>query len=961
MNRHKRKLMKYVGYLLLWFISFTLYGQRTISGHITDAEDGTSIPAATVFISNTTVGTTTDSEGYYQLRIPGTGNYQLTVSHVGYQSVFKDIEPGNTVVKFDVALQSVELEELNVATRVRFRRTDINLFWKTILGKNPSNKTIQATNPEAVYYFYNPETRTLKVTCREPLQIVNYETGYQIQYVLDHFTHNYSTNTTQWDYQPRFTELEPENDRQKNNWEKKRREVYQISLRKFIKSLYNNTLNEDGFVLAILTKNLASRHPFRLTSFNIDKIISTNPLNQSKILDLSNLANTQVMLVCYGKPVTKLDLNALQYAINESGQWSLSGSFRNLLSGGLISCFSDGTYKNQINMTPMYVSEPINGLTYLLPIDFLPDNSTHPASADAITENVSDFDRIAQHFNNQLSIFPQEKIHLHTDRDVYISGEKIWFKAYVADALTHLYPTHSRYVYVELISPVDTLMHRVMLRPTEGMFYGHLPLTEYVPTGNYTLRAYTRYMENLGDDYFFKKNIRIENLATPINQQRPTANRGMLKDDFSISFFPEGGNLPEGVLSKVAFKALNSNGYPETVSGRLVDETGAEITSVATYHAGMGVFEYIPEAGKRIFLKCKNTKGLEKQFELPQPNPAAYSLAAYQSDNNLWIEINRSVHAPNIPYYLLAHCRGNVLYFSEWDPEQEDILFDAEEFPAGIIQFVLFDKQMNPLSERLVFSKNYDGDMTKVEFHTDKTVYEKREKVIATLNTDFLSPSPSGRVGVGLSVSITDDKDISVDSSTTILSTLLLSSELRGYIENPAYYLQNTTESAIALDYLMLTHGWRRYNIPEVVKGNPKHPQIPYQESQEISGKVKNLLSSRPVTNSEIIIMAKDEGVALTFTNENGIFTYQDFEYPDSVSFMIQALSSRGSDRVEVVVDKESFPKPIHAVQSPHLTPTLSKGEGVFKEETKSEPEANAFMVKAEQRSRYDEDMWVIN
>jgi hypothetical protein len=202
-----------------------------------------------------------------------------------------------------------------------------------------------------------------------------------------------------------------------------------------------------------------------------------------------------------------------------------------------------------------------------LPLEYLPDGSTPSAMADVIAETVSDFDNIVQHFNEQLNIFPQEKIHLHTDRDVYISGEKIWFKAYVTDALTHLDPTHSRYVYVELISPVDTLMHSVMVRPTDGMFYGNLPLTEYVPTGNYTLRAYTRYMENLGDDYFFKKNIRIENLMTPVNQQRPTANRGTLKDDYSISFFPEGGNLPEGVVSKVAFKALNINGYPEIVSG----------------------------------------------------------------------------------------------------------------------------------------------------------------------------------------------------------------------------------------------------------------------------------------------------------------------------------------------------------------------------------------------------------
>jgi len=925
---------------------------RYISGRITDAEDKEPIPGVSVFIANTTFGITTDLDGVYRFQIPREGSYRLTISHVGYQSVFMDIEPGISAIKFDVAMQSVELDELNVVKRIRFRQSDINLFWKTILGKNPSRRTIQATNPEAAYYYYNPETRILKVLCREPLQIINHETGYQIHYVLENFTHNYNTDVTEWNYQPKFTELKPENDRQKASWEKKRKEVYDVSLTKLVKALYHNSLKEDGFVLAVLRKTYFGRNPFQIASLTPDKFISTNPNDNSKILNLTNLSNEQVMLVCYGKPVNDFDLIALQEAINVSGKWASSGLFRNLLSGGMIRFFPDGTFTSQINMTPMDVSDPINGLTYLLPIDYQPDSSTFLNSTDNLAENMSDFDRVAQQFDRQLSVFPQEKIHLHTDRDVYVSGEKIWFKAYITDAHTHQYPTQSRYMYVELISSVDTLMHRVMIQQANGMFYGHLPLTAYIPTGNYTLRAYTRYMENLGDDYFFKKNIRIENLKTPINRQRPIASRGMLKDDFRVSFFPEGGNLLEGVLNKIAFKALNINGYPENVSGKLVDENGIELTSVETFYAGMGVFEYIPEAKKKIFLKCKNVNGLEKQFELPQPSSVAYSLAAYRYHTDLLIEINRAVQAPDMPCFLLAHCRGNVLYFAKWDSSSHDISFSEEEFPAGIIQFVLFDEQMNPLSERLVFNKNYTNDVSTIEFRTDKTSYQKRDKVIASLS---LTSSTSDMVGEGhLSISITDDKDMAIISSTTILSSLLLSSELKGYIENPAFYLQDNLESTVALDYLMLTHGWKRYEIPAIINGNPKHPNIRFQLNQDISGKVKNLIFSGGVSDAEIIMMSKDEGVRLTSTDENGLFTFQDFEFPDSASFTIQALSKKGSDRVEIVVDKEVFPKPVYAIQSPFTETPL------VRHDQKNDSESNPFLTKAEQRARYDEDMWMI-
>ncbi|MDR2147172.1 MAG: hypothetical protein LBE91_12000, partial [Tannerella sp.] len=163
---------------------------------------------------------------------------------------------------------------------------------------------------------------------------------------------------------------------------------------------------------------------------------------------------------------------------------------------------------------------------------------------------------IADLFVQQLEAFPQEKLHLHTDRNMYVPGEKIWFKAYVVDAHTHLYPTYSQYVYVELISPADTLVHRVMVKQTDEMFYGNLPITEAIPEGDYTLRAYTRFMENMGDDYFFKKNIRVGSIKGIAGQSRNDASRQKLysqtskeneilsltgnkdQQDFDVSFFP---------------------------------------------------------------------------------------------------------------------------------------------------------------------------------------------------------------------------------------------------------------------------------------------------------------------------------------------------------------------------------------------------------------------------------------
>jgi len=566
------------------------------------------------------------------------------------------------------------------------------------------------------------------------------------------------------------------------------------------------------------------------------------------------------------------------------------------------------------------------------------------------TEDENRYREVEENFLAQLEVYPHEKIHIHSDRDFYIPGEKIMFKAYVIDAVTHQYPTYSMYVYVELIDTRDTLVSRVMIRRENNMFCGHLLLPENIPEGNYTLRAYTRYMENLGDDYFFKKNIRVggrKNAESGNQNNEENSNHsGNLMTpenhvpDYDVSFFPEGGNLIDGVLCRVAFKALNRNGYSETLSGEIVNETDTEITSVKTLHAGMGVFGFIPEMGKRYFLKCRNETGLEKKFELPQPDPRAYSLTATQRNKMITIGLQKSDQSPDSPCYLLVQSRAGLLYFAAWDYTSKAASFTAGSLPSGIIQFFLFDQQMNPLSERLVFNKN--DDAAKVVFHTDKGIYTKREKVIPTLT---VSDVYGNRLNGHLSIAVTDDKDIPVDSSTTILSTLLCSSELKGYIENPAWYLQDNNQSSLALDYLMMTHGWRRYNIPEVVKGNPEYPHIPFQTSQRLSGSVKNLLLSKPIADCDIAVLTEEGIFGITTTDRNGAFLFDNCEYSDSTSFFMQVMDKKESNKVALILNPESFPAPVHAPQNP--------GD----KNTKSEFSPNAIIAKAELRSMYDDSM----
>jgi hypothetical protein len=162
-------------------------------------------------------------------------------------------------------------------------------------------------------------------------------------------------------------------------------------------------------------------------------------------------------------------------------------------------------------------------------------------------------EKIITAFEQYVSVLPQEKIYLHQDRTYYASGETIWFKAYLTAGPYHEPSSLSRTIYVELINTKNEVIQEHTLFTPDGFASGQLQLPDSLPSGQYLLRAYTNWMRNSGEEYFFHRPITIWNEAPPILDQ-------VSQDDLDIQFFPEGGHLVQGILSKVAFKVLGGNG-----------------------------------------------------------------------------------------------------------------------------------------------------------------------------------------------------------------------------------------------------------------------------------------------------------------------------------------------------------------------------------------------------------------
>ncbi|MDR0726381.1 MAG: TonB-dependent receptor plug domain-containing protein [Prevotellaceae bacterium] len=595
------------------------------------------------------------------------------------------------------------------------------------------------------------------------------------------------------------------------------------------------------------------------------------------------------------------------------------------------------------------------------------------------TDTIFDANFVEEKFLRQLKLFPQEKIHIHTDKSTYVAGEKIWYRAYIVDALLHTPMCASRYVYVELISPAGELVSLDKIRPVDSMFHNRIDLAEDLPEGTYMLRAYTNFMRNK-PDYFFEKKvfiadpqsssiqiipkfdlkdnkaslriefhrygnqeIYVENLklrvdtgkirkididkniavktsedfsfkTSPDKQQivylefdsngrryKKYISVPKEETDFDVSFFPEGGYIIDNQHCKVAFKALKTNGLSEDVTGEVFDNNDTLVVSVNSRHAGMGYFAFFPEKGKTYYAVFKNKPGKAKRFQLPAIQPDACILKASWSRSKLYITLLKGTEYVERPLNLIVHTRGIPIYAGAV-PQNNILAIDKTSLPSGISQILLFDNNMNPISERMIFNLNTD-ELAKVEISTNKPEYKRREYVSAKVRVTDAANNP---LEGDFSVSVTDNKDIMPDSLFTIVSSLLLCSDIRGYIESPEYYANNQ----LSIDALLLTQGWKRYDIPAVLKNSFERPSHYMELGQEISGTVERVLGSKANANNTVSIFSLNANYAnMTTSDENGRFYFNGFEFPDSTVYVVQALSKRGAKYVELIVDKESFPE----------------------------------------------------
>lgn len=511
-------------------------------------------------------------------------------------------------------------------------------------------------------------------------------------------------------------------------------------------------------------------------------------------------------------------------------------------------------------------------------------------------------DKITRALDTFSSRFPVEKVYLQSDKDYYAGGETIWFKGYITSRGFPI--TENRNLYVELIDQKGKIVQRALLPVNSGGANGDFELPEDFPPGNYVIRAYTAWMMNFDPAFLFRKDIRVYGPKIPAAGNHPADTAGnnvtahpSVQNQFAVQFFPEGGDLVEGLQSVIAFKAIDAGGMPIKVEGKVVDREGREIAKIMTVHDGMGSFELTPETGDEYRAVILQSDGSTKSFPLPVAKPAGIVLRIYNTGNGrVFFHLERSTKDSAVynRLRLVAQMQNQLRYMApiNFDEGDNGGMIPVNQFPSGIMQITVFREDGTPLAERLAFVEN-DSDRLKLSLHPVSLSIAPRTK-----NT-FSLTVPDAIKG-DFSVSVTDaDQSASFPEEGNILSSLLLTSDIKGYVSNPGWYFKDRDAAAFrALDLVMMTNGWRRFEWSRIMNGRFPGIRYPMENGIEIRGRALEKNGRQAMMSGNVSMILKAPADSLTYfistpVNQSGDFEVTGLHFHDTASVYYQGIDAK--------------------------------------------------------------------
>jgi hypothetical protein len=496
--------------------------------------------------------------------------------------------------------------------------------------------------------------------------------------------------------------------------------------------------------------------------------------------------------------------------------------------------------------------------------------------------------------------FPQEKLYLQFDKKAYNPGERIWYKAYL---FTGFDPSpYSKNFYAELYDPNGNLILRNTAPIVESTATGSFDLPVSFNGTRIHIKAYTTWMLNFDTTFVYTKDLRI------IGSSQDSA----IHSDPSpttLHFFAEGGDMIGGIENNIAFKAEDGYGQPKKVSGVLYDQSGKVLFNFNSIHNGMGKFLLAPEKQDAFYALWKDEKGVEHRTDLPPVSSSGIVLRVLNANQKLVFSVARSLETTtHQQVVVIAHMNQQMIYkaiVNLKDVTMSGGNIPTKDLPTGILQITVFDINQMPLAERVCFINNHDYSFDGKITLSAKSLQKRGRNVIDIELMDTLKSN--------LSIAVTDAE---VDGNRTwddnIISRLLLTGDLHGYVKDPFYYFQNNTDSLVQqLDLVMLTHGWRRFKWEDLSKGKTPAIKYPIENYLSLNAEVLGVVNSRIAKEESLNVIFQDKDSATNMLTvpyvNNGKFRLSGLIFYDTAKAYYQFNTNRNLSNEAAVIFKNGL------------------------------------------------------
>ncbi len=519
--------------------------------------------------------------------------------------------------------------------------------------------------------------------------------------------------------------------------------------------------------------------------------------------------------------------------------------------------------------------------------------------ASAMTGNP--IKRLLDFLQNYAENYISQQIYIQTDRNIYHSGEVIWFSGWILDAQNGLPDTMCRNLYVELIDFEKKRTDHVLLEVKNGYANGRFLLPKKKREGVYILRAYTRIMQNFSSGFLFSKPITIVN---PYNYRefKVFSRKAIRKNKRKsrkpqIHFFPESGNIIADVENKIVFSATDFSGHKTEVEAKLYEKKKQKLIGSTTTKNGIGSFVFQAEKETDYYVEATGKNGKRKRFSIQSAKVESFLLSIKNNANSFEVQIvtARDVSADRNEneLVLVAHKSGKVVWSEAITYKGKELHYSINKkvLTKGIIEFVLLDARLNVLGKRLIYNRKERNNLI---VKSNKTAFSTREKVELEIDSEFDEMQ-------NLSVSVSffgDDAEIDLRRKN-ILSSLLVDAST----ENRLRLLpENVYTDDEYIDNLLIASQSSKVDF-ELINDTIRTPKHGRERAISINGRVERVMSF-PAKGSVIKLSVLSEYYEplKTKAKENGEFSFGDLNFYDTTTIFIEAKNKNGRKNMAIEV-----------------------------------------------------------